>query len=387
MTVHPFIEAEKRAGHSVKRACELLKVSRAAYYARRTGAPGPRAVRDAELTEQITAVRTRSRGAYGAPRVHAALVRDGAACGRRRVARLMRAAGLAGLHRRRRHLTAVPDPHAATRPDLVARAFQPDPTGLDARWCGDITYIPTDEGRLYLATFIDIASRRVVGWQTADHMRTDLVADALTAACRQRRPMRSSTRTAEASTPASNSPRSQLSSEFGCRLAAPGSAGTTHWPNRSSPRSNANCSTRPPGPPGPPHAPRSLISSRAGTTCTDCTAASATAAPPTTRPHSQPDHHTEGVRQSGTSSAPTGHRCRCSRRTGHGTSPRSSCPHDVPRTRQRLPARVPAARHECHPRAGAPWSTSPACRSAPATPTTASDDSSTWTKRSTPETA
>ncbi|MFD5028814.1 IS3 family transposase [Streptomyces sp. NPDC058405] len=180
MTVHPFIEAEKRAGHSVKRACELLKVSRAAYYARRTGAPGRRAVRDSELTEQITAVHTRSRGAYGAPRVHAALKRDGAGCGRRRVARLMRAAGLQGRHRRRRHLTTVPDPRAATRPDLIVRDFQPDPTGLDARWCGDITYIPTDEGWLYLATVIDIASRRVVGWATAGHMRTDLVADALT---------------------------------------------------------------------------------------------------------------------------------------------------------------------------------------------------------------
>jgi transposase InsO family protein len=190
VTVHPFIEAEKHAGHSVKRACELLKVSRAAYYARRTGTPGPRAVRDAELTGQITAVHARSRGTYGAPRVHAALQHEGAGCGRRRVARLMRAAGLAGVYRRRRHLTTIPDPQANTRPDLIARDFQPDPTGLDARWCGDITYIPTDEGWLYLATVIDIASRRVVGWATADHMRTDLVAEALAVACRQRRPMR-----------------------------------------------------------------------------------------------------------------------------------------------------------------------------------------------------
>ncbi|WP_251070833.1 IS3 family transposase [Streptomyces sp. ISL-96] len=75
------------------------------------------------------------------------------------------------------------------RPDLIVRDFQPDPTGLDARWCGDITYIPTKEGWLYLATVIDIASRRVVGWATADHLRTDLVVDALKAACRQRRPI------------------------------------------------------------------------------------------------------------------------------------------------------------------------------------------------------
>lgn len=218
MTVHPFIEAEKRAGHSVKRACELLKVSRAAYYARRTGAPGPRAVRDAELTQRITAVHTRSRGTYGAPRVHAALRRDGAVCGRRRVARLMRAAGLAGVYRRRRHLTTVPDPRAAARPDLIVRDFQPDPTGFDARWCGDITYIPTGEGWLYLATVIDIASRRVVGWATADHMRTDLVAEALTAACRQRRPVRPLIFHSDRGSQYTSQQFAALADQFGIRL-------------------------------------------------------------------------------------------------------------------------------------------------------------------------
>lgn len=77
-----------------------------------------------------------------------------------------------------------PDPTAAFRPDLSVRDFQPDRTGLGTRWCGDITYIPTDEGWLYLATVIDIACRRVVGWATADHLRTELVAKALTSACR-----------------------------------------------------------------------------------------------------------------------------------------------------------------------------------------------------------
>jgi putative transposase len=188
VSAHPFIEAEKQGGHSVKRACELLKVSRAAFYVRRTGAVGPRTVRDAELTEQITAVHQRSRGTYGAPRVHAVLKREGDRCGRRRVARLMRAAGLQGRHRRRRHRTTIPDPAAATRPDLVMRDFEANPTAIDTRWCGDITYVATEEGWLYLATVIDIASRRVVGWATADHLRTELVADALKAACRQRRP-------------------------------------------------------------------------------------------------------------------------------------------------------------------------------------------------------
>ncbi|MEY2232206.1 IS3 family transposase [Streptomyces sp. BF23-19] len=220
MTVHPFIEAEKQDGHNVKRACELLKVSRTAFYARLAGTSGPRAVRDAALTQQITEVHRRSRGTYGAPRVHAVLQREGEECGRRRVARLMRAAGLQRRHRRRRrrHLTTIPDPWAAFRPDLIVRDFQPDPGGLDARWCGDITYIPTGEGWLYLATVIDTASRRVVGWATADHLRTDLVADALTAACRQRRPTRPVIFHSDRGCQYTSHQFATLAEEFGVRL-------------------------------------------------------------------------------------------------------------------------------------------------------------------------
>lgn len=188
MTVHPFIEAEKQGGHNVKRVCELLKVSRAAFYARRTALPGPGAERDADLAEKIAEVHETSRGSYGAPRIHAVLKRGGDRCGRRTVARLMRQVGLQGRHRRRGQRTTIPDPRAAVRPDLVLRDFQPDPAAVDTRWCGDITYIATDQGWLYLATVIDIASRRVVGWATADHLRTELVADALRAACHSRRP-------------------------------------------------------------------------------------------------------------------------------------------------------------------------------------------------------
>ncbi|MER5935553.1 DDE-type integrase/transposase/recombinase [Streptomyces sp. NPDC002054] len=82
----------------------------------------------------------------------------------------------------------MPDPHAQTRPDLVRRDFRPDPAALDTRWCGDITYIATGEGRLHLATVIDIASRRVAGWATADHLGTSLAADTLKATCHQRQP-------------------------------------------------------------------------------------------------------------------------------------------------------------------------------------------------------
>ncbi|MEU9834981.1 IS3 family transposase [Streptosporangium sp. NPDC048047] len=139
MKAHPFIEAEKQGGHNVKRACELLEVSRSAFYARRQGASGPRAVRDAHLAERIAEVHRYSRGAYGAPRIHAVLRREGTGCGRRRVARLMRAAGLQGRHRRRRQQTTIADPRAALRPDLIGRDFTPDAAALDTRWCGDIT--------------------------------------------------------------------------------------------------------------------------------------------------------------------------------------------------------------------------------------------------------
>lgn len=127
MTVDPFIEAEKRAGHNVKRTFELMKVSRSGYYARRSSAPGSRAAHDAELSARITEVHEQSRGLYGAPRVHAALLRDGHSCGRRRVARLMRAAGLTGGPHERGQRTTIPDPHAQSRPDLVRRDFGPTP--------------------------------------------------------------------------------------------------------------------------------------------------------------------------------------------------------------------------------------------------------------------
>ncbi|GAA2697956.1 IS3 family transposase [Nonomuraea recticatena] len=191
MSVHPFIEAEKQGGHNVKRACELLGVSRAAFYARRQAVPRPRAARDRELGERISQVHRHSHGTYGAPRIHAVLRGEGERCGRRRVARLMREAGLRGRHRRRRLVTTIADPGAAARPDLIGRDFEPDAAAVDTRWCGDITYIPTDEGWLYLATVIDIASRRVVGWATADHLRTELVVEALQMAWSRRRPNRS----------------------------------------------------------------------------------------------------------------------------------------------------------------------------------------------------
>jgi transposase InsO family protein len=188
VNIYPFIEAEKQGRRNVTRACELLKVSRAAYYAARDGKASTREADDAQLLEQIRSVHEEAKGRYGAPRVHAELRRRGRRVGRKRVARLMRQARVRGRTPRRWRKTTIADPAAAARADLVRRDFTADASRLNARWCGDITYVPTWEGWLYLATVIDIASRRVVGWATADHLRTELVADALTNAVATRDP-------------------------------------------------------------------------------------------------------------------------------------------------------------------------------------------------------
>jgi transposase InsO family protein len=188
VNLYPFIEAEKTQQRNVKRACELLKVSRAAYYAHRADSPSTRQLVDQELTEHIRQAHQRSKGRYGAPRIHAQLRRDGHRHGRKRIARLMRAAGLHGRTPRRFKRTTIADPAAAARADLVRRDFAVDATAVNTRWCGDITYIPTWEGWLYLATVIDIASRRIVGFAMAEHLRTELACDALTNAIAARDP-------------------------------------------------------------------------------------------------------------------------------------------------------------------------------------------------------
>jgi transposase InsO family protein len=188
VNAYPFIEAEKAQQRNVKRACELLEVSRAAYYAQRPGTPSARQVADAALTEQIRQAHQVSKGRYGAPRIHAELRRRGHRHARKRVARLMRCAGLRGRAPRRWNKTTVPDPAAAARADLIRRDFTVNAAAVNTRWCGDITYLPTWEGWLYLATVIDIASRRVVGFALAEHLRTELACDALTNAVAARDP-------------------------------------------------------------------------------------------------------------------------------------------------------------------------------------------------------
>ena len=185
MSRYRFIR-EERATYPVTLLCRVLQVARSAYYAWARRGVSARAQADAVLTTQIAAAHTRSRRTYGAPRIHAELRAAGVRCARKRVARLMRAAGLVGCHRRRRARTTVTDPTHTPAPNLVARDFTA--AGPDRLWIGDITYVATHEGWLYLAVLLDAHSRRVVGWALADHLRTELALDALAMALARRRP-------------------------------------------------------------------------------------------------------------------------------------------------------------------------------------------------------
>jgi transposase InsO family protein len=187
VNVFPFIEAEKAEQRNVAKACELLEVSRSAFYDWHQHIPSAREVADEELAERIQAIYDDSKGTYGWPRVHQALRRDGVCVRRERVARIMRRRGLVGRCRRRWTKTTIADPGAAAV-DLLKRAFGPGTVDVDRVYVGDITYIWTWEGWAYLATVIDLASRRVVGWALADHMRAELVCDALRMAIVHRRP-------------------------------------------------------------------------------------------------------------------------------------------------------------------------------------------------------
>lgn len=140
-----------------------MKVSRSAYYHDRHHGPSQRARQDAELTERVAEVHQQSGGTYGAPRVHAELHAQGHRHSRKRIARLMRHAGCRGRAPKRWPTTTVPDPTATTPADLVERDFTTAPDQVNTRWCADITYIHTWQGWLYLATVIDLASRKVVG--------------------------------------------------------------------------------------------------------------------------------------------------------------------------------------------------------------------------------
>jgi len=165
--------------------CTALQVSESGYHAWRTRPASKRQLDDAVLLEQIRAIHQRSRETYGTLRIHAELQAMDRRVGRKRVARLMRAAGLAGVSRRRWCTTTQAD-GSPPAPDLVERDFTVE--GPDQLWVADITYVPTWAGFLYLAVVLDAWSRRVVGWSMATHLRTELVLDALNMAVTQRRP-------------------------------------------------------------------------------------------------------------------------------------------------------------------------------------------------------
>jgi putative transposase len=186
VSCYRLIDQEK-AHHTVSRLARVLGVARAGYYAWSSRPASARTLADRALTEQIRNIHARSRGTYGAPRVHAEL-RLGldVQVGRKRVARLMRAAGLQGCHRRRLRGLTRRDPQAAPAPDRVERNFTPP--GPDRLWVADITQQRTGEGWLYVAVVLDCFSRRIVGWSMAEHLRTELVLDALDMAIAQRQP-------------------------------------------------------------------------------------------------------------------------------------------------------------------------------------------------------
>jgi len=177
---------QERANHRIATLCRVLGVSPSGYYAWCKRSRSAQAQADERLLSQIQDIHQRSRGTYGTPRVHAELRARGIRCGRKRVARLMGRAGLAGAHRRRYRTTTRQDPRAAAAPDLVKRDFTA--SGPDQLWVADMTYVTTGEGWLYLATVLDAWSRRVVGWAMGDRLGTELVVDALNMAVWNRRP-------------------------------------------------------------------------------------------------------------------------------------------------------------------------------------------------------
>jgi transposase InsO family protein len=284
---YPFIEAEKSRQRNVKRACELLKVSRSACCAARGDEPSQRASQDAGLAAQVKTVHEESKGRYGSPRVHAQLRAQGRRHSRKRVARLMRQSGLQGRAAKRWKKTTIPGP-AAARADRIRRDFTADASKVNTRWCGDITYIPTWEGWLYLATVIDIASRRVVGCALADHLRTELIADALTNAVAARDPEPGVVFHSDRGCQYTSAAYADLAEDCQVTLSV-GRTGqcwdnalASPWPSRSSPHSRASLPTPGPGRPGPGPGGQ-LSSTSAGTTALGCIHPSATKAQPLTK--------------------------------------------------------------------------------------------------------
>ena len=176
-----------QADFAVCTMCRMLKVSRSGYYAWLQRPVSNRTREDAALTERIRSIHAASMGNYGSPNIHAELREQGTRVGRKRVARLMRKACIRGVSRRRGFVvTTHQDSRYPPAPDLVERRFVAE--GPNRLWVGDITYVPTWAGFIYLAIVLDVWSRRVVGWAIGEQMTADLVLAALNMAVSQRRP-------------------------------------------------------------------------------------------------------------------------------------------------------------------------------------------------------
>ena len=265
-----------QARFRVATMARVFGVSPSGYYAWRRRPPSARARADAELRARVQAIHGRSRGTYGAPRIHAELTEGGVAVSRKRVARVMRSVGVAGVSRRRGPRTTRRNAQARPAPDRVERRFEADaPNRL---WVADITYVPTLAGFLYLAIVLDVFSRRVVGWAMAGHLRTALVVEALEMAVDQRRPSRGHP-----------SLRPRLPVHLaGLRRSLPGTGrrvcrwvrsaivSIMRWPRASSRPWSASCSTERRCRRTPKHGQRCSSSSRGGTTRGGVTPRSAT---------------------------------------------------------------------------------------------------------------
>ncbi|MBL1120147.1 IS3 family transposase [Streptomyces sp. 110] len=179
--------ADHQRRYGVKRLCTILGIARSSfcYWCKTASARAARQAADDQLARRIRAVHAESDGTYGVPRITAELREDGERINHKKVARVMRSVGLPGLRLRRKHRTTIPDPAAARAADLIGRDFTAERP--NTKYVGDITYLPvTGTKPLYFATVIDLCSRRLTGWAIADHMRAELVIDALAAAERTR---------------------------------------------------------------------------------------------------------------------------------------------------------------------------------------------------------
>jgi putative transposase len=180
-----FIQRQEQA-HSVERMCMLLSISRSSYYAWQKRKPSQRELENQALIEHIRRIHKMSRKTYGSPRVHAQLRKQGLSYGRKRIARLMRQDGLQGRRKYRRVTTTDSKHNYPVAPNVLNREFKAEKP--NQKWVADITYIPTEEGWLYLAGVLDLFSRKIVGWEMSNQINAEMVEKALRMALYQRRP-------------------------------------------------------------------------------------------------------------------------------------------------------------------------------------------------------